>query len=100
MDEEIEATFMPEDYRYKKLWILCNDCNATTEVYFHIIGQKCGRCKSYNTRNIAPLLPPLKAAHPLSSSPPYGGVGTKRQPSPWHPPFPIANMAEAKRCKM
>ncbi|GMJ02037.1 MYB30-Interacting E3 Ligase 1 [Hibiscus trionum] len=54
IDEEIEATLMPEDYRYKKVWILCNDCNDTTEVYFHVIGQKCSHCKSYNTRTIAP----------------------------------------------
>ncbi|KAI4378904.1 hypothetical protein MLD38_016323 [Melastoma candidum] len=38
LDEEIEATVMPDDYRYKKVWILCNDCSDTTEVYFHIIG--------------------------------------------------------------
>ncbi|KAL4388063.1 hypothetical protein GQ457_09G023110 [Hibiscus cannabinus] len=58
IDEEIEATVMPEDYRYKKVWILCNDCNDTTEVYFHIIGQKCNHCKSYNTRTIAPPVLP------------------------------------------
>ncbi|KAK6254553.1 hypothetical protein SCA6_015858 [Theobroma cacao] len=58
IDEEIEATVMPEDYRYKKVWILCNDCNDTTEVYFHIIGQKCSHCKSYNTRTIAPPVLP------------------------------------------
>lgn len=54
MDEEIEATIMPEEYRYKKVWILCNDCNDTTEVYFHILGKKCGHCRSYNTCAIAP----------------------------------------------
>ncbi|RZB82182.1 E3 ubiquitin-protein ligase MIEL1 isoform B [Glycine soja] len=54
IDEEIEATVMPDDYRYRKVWILCNDCNDTTEVYFHILGQKCGHCSSYNTRAIAP----------------------------------------------
>ncbi|KAK8585802.1 hypothetical protein V6N13_050772 [Hibiscus sabdariffa] len=54
IDEEIGATLMPEDYRYKKVWILCNDCNDTTEVHFHIIGHKCSHCKSYNTRTIAP----------------------------------------------
>ncbi|CAN6676954.1 unnamed protein product [Malus baccata var. baccata] len=58
IDEEIEATVMPEDYRYKKVWILCNDCNDTTEVYFHIIGQKCNHCNSYNTRTIAPPVLP------------------------------------------
>ncbi|WZY75124.1 hypothetical protein YC2023_021508 [Brassica napus] len=54
MDEEVEAISMPSDYRDKKVWILCNDCNDTTQVYFHIIGQKCGHCRSYNTRAVAP----------------------------------------------
>lgn len=58
LDEEIEATTMPEDYRNKKVWILCNDCNDTTEVYFHIIGQKCNHCHSYNTRQIGPPVLP------------------------------------------
>lgn len=58
LDEEIEATAMPSDYRDKKVWILCNDCNDTTEVHFHIIGQKCGHCRSYNTRAIAPPVLP------------------------------------------
>ncbi|XP_022979906.1 E3 ubiquitin-protein ligase MIEL1-like [Cucurbita pepo subsp. pepo] len=58
LDEEIEATVMPEEYRHKKVWILCNDCNDTTEVYFHIIGQKCCHCQSYNTRAIAPPVLP------------------------------------------
>ncbi|CAI9284745.1 E3 ubiquitin-protein ligase MIEL1 [Lactuca sativa] len=58
IDEEIEATLMPDDYRHKKVWILCNDCNDTTEVFFHIIGQKCRHCRSYNTRTIAPPVLP------------------------------------------
>lgn len=58
MDEEIEHTVMPEDYRDRKVWILCNDCNDTTEVFFHIIGQKCRHCQSYNTRTIAPPVLP------------------------------------------
>ncbi|XP_047157925.1 E3 ubiquitin-protein ligase MIEL1-like isoform X2 [Vigna umbellata] len=58
IDEEIEATVMPEDYQNRKVWILCNDCNDTTEVYFHIIGHKCGHCNSYNTRAIAPPVLP------------------------------------------
>ncbi|KAK4425801.1 E3 ubiquitin-protein ligase MIEL1 [Sesamum alatum] len=61
IDEEIEATVMPDEYRYKKVWILCNDCNDTTEVYFHIIGQKCGHCESYNTRTIAPPVLPQQS---------------------------------------
>ncbi|RID73648.1 hypothetical protein BRARA_B00784 [Brassica rapa] len=58
MDEEVEAISMPSDYRDKKVWILCNDCNDTTQVYFHIIGQKCGHCRSYNTRAVAPPVLP------------------------------------------
>ncbi|KAJ6816718.1 E3 ubiquitin-protein ligase MIEL1-like [Iris pallida] len=53
LDEEVSMTIMPLDYRYK-VWILCNDCNGMTEVFFHIIGHKCGSCHSYNTRTIAP----------------------------------------------
>ncbi|GER26967.1 CHY-type/CTCHY-type/RING-type Zinc finger protein, partial [Striga asiatica] len=42
----------------EEVWILCNDCNDTTKVYFHIVGQKCSHCGSYNTRTIAlPVLP-------------------------------------------
>lgn len=41
-----------------QVWILCNDCNDTTEVFFHIIGQKCSHCESYNTRSIAPPVLP------------------------------------------
>lgn len=53
LDEEVRATIMPSDYQYK-VWILCNDCNRRSEVTFHIVGQKCGNCDSYNTRTIAP----------------------------------------------
>jgi ribosomal protein L37E len=30
--------------------ILCNDCGETGEAAFHILGQKCQACGSYNTR--------------------------------------------------
>eukprot|EP00252_Welwitschia_mirabilis_P010382 TRINITY_DN23625_c0_g1_i1.p1 TRINITY_DN23625_c0_g1~~TRINITY_DN23625_c0_g1_i1.p1 ORF type:complete len:268 (+),score=21.10 TRINITY_DN23625_c0_g1_i1:130-933(+) len=50
LDLEIAATPMPEDYQNKMVWILCNDCNAFSEVQFHIIAQKCLKCNSYNTR--------------------------------------------------
>lgn len=33
-----------------QVWILCNDCGATSEVKFHVVAQKCLNCKSYNTR--------------------------------------------------
>ncbi|KAJ3681106.1 hypothetical protein LUZ60_015595 [Juncus effusus] len=53
LDAEVEATVMPAEYRYKLVWILCNDCTKTSEVFFHIVGQKCPHCKSYNTRTAA-----------------------------------------------
>ncbi|XP_071738302.1 E3 ubiquitin-protein ligase MIEL1-like [Rutidosis leptorrhynchoides] len=51
LDQEIEATAMPEEYRYE-ISILCNDCNNTSKASFHILGHKCSHCKSYNTRRI------------------------------------------------
>lgn len=50
LDMEIAATPMPESYHNKKVRILCNDCGAISEVQFHVVGQKCLKCKSYNTR--------------------------------------------------
>ncbi|KAI3867932.1 hypothetical protein MKW92_013358 [Papaver armeniacum] len=60
LDQEIEEVAMPEEYRDTKVWILCNDCNDTTEAAFHIFGHKCGHCKSYNTRKISPPGGPKK----------------------------------------
>ncbi|CAA7398456.1 unnamed protein product [Spirodela intermedia] len=54
LDEEVAATIMPDDYLTRKVWILCNDCNVTGEVVFHVVGQKCQQCHSYNTRMVAP----------------------------------------------
>ncbi|KAI7736128.1 hypothetical protein M8C21_033159 [Ambrosia artemisiifolia] len=51
LDQEIEATVMPEEYRYE-IHILCNDCHKTSKAFFHIFGHKCDHCKSYNTRRI------------------------------------------------
>ncbi|KAK9100835.1 hypothetical protein Scep_024265 [Stephania cephalantha] len=50
LDMEIAATPMPQSYLDKRVWILCNDCGATSEVQFHVVAQKCLNCKSYNTR--------------------------------------------------
>ncbi|XP_051118920.1 E3 ubiquitin-protein ligase MIEL1-like [Andrographis paniculata] len=52
LDREIEATQMPEEYRYK-VQILCNDCNTTSRTFNHIIGHKCQHCNSYNTRVVS-----------------------------------------------
>jgi hypothetical protein len=37
-----------------QVWILCNDCGNSGEVVFHIVGQKCQGCGSYNTRSTCP----------------------------------------------
>lgn len=46
---QIAATPMPEEYKDKKMLVLCNDCLTKSEVPFHIIGGKCSNCRSYNT---------------------------------------------------
>ncbi|CAN1283891.1 E3 ubiquitin-protein ligase MIEL1, partial [Linum perenne] len=58
LDEEVNLALTYEFRQCSSVWILCNDCNDTTEVYFHIIGQKCSHCKSYNTRTIQPPVLP------------------------------------------
>lgn len=50
LDTEIAATPMPEPYHDKMVQILCNDCGGMSKVQFHVVGQKCPNCKSYNTR--------------------------------------------------
>ncbi|WRX34693.1 zinc finger protein [Theobroma cacao] len=50
LDQEIASTRMPAVYQNKMVWILCNDCGATSRVQFHIVAHKCLNCESYNTR--------------------------------------------------
>lgn len=50
LDQEVAAIPMPEFYQKKMIWILCNDCGATSNVHFHVLAQKCPGCSSYNTR--------------------------------------------------
>ncbi|KAK2433852.1 CHY-type/CTCHY-type/RING-type Zinc finger protein [Trifolium repens] len=52
LDQAVSSTPMPESYRNKKVWILCNDCGVNSHVQFHIVGHKCLSCNSYNTRQI------------------------------------------------
>ena len=40
---------MPPEYKDVKMLMLCNDCQSMSEVPFHILGGKCGECRSYNT---------------------------------------------------
>jgi RING finger/CHY zinc finger protein 1 len=52
IDQEIEITLMPEEYKDMKIKILCNDCHKESETNFHIVGLKCTHCAGYNTRKI------------------------------------------------
>ncbi|KAK4281082.1 hypothetical protein QN277_012617 [Acacia crassicarpa] len=52
LDLEIEAVSMPLECRIE-VSILCNDCNTTSKVWFHILGHKCSQCGSYNTCRIS-----------------------------------------------
>ncbi|AYV80384.1 MAG: CHY zinc finger family protein [Harvfovirus sp.] len=49
MEQEILATPMPDEYKDKKVNIICNDCGAKSETLFHIFGHKCQPCGSFNT---------------------------------------------------
>lgn len=50
LSEEIAATPMPQEFADKLVPILCNDCHATGEALFHVLGLQCASCGSYNTR--------------------------------------------------
>jgi RING finger/CHY zinc finger protein 1 len=52
MDIQIQHTPMPEEYKNKTVDILCNECNKSSNSKFHILGNKCNHCDSYNTRLI------------------------------------------------
>lgn len=52
IDIEVLNTPMPEIYKDVDVNILCNDCHKENKIKYHIIGQKCSDCGSYNTRNI------------------------------------------------
>ncbi|KAK9809800.1 hypothetical protein WJX73_008075 [Symbiochloris irregularis] len=52
LDSEIARTPMPDDFAAWRVTILCNDCNESSSVRFHILGHKCSHCASYNTRKM------------------------------------------------
>lgn len=49
LDHEVSVTPMPAEYRDFKVQILCRDCHKESRSPFHILGQKCSHCSSYNT---------------------------------------------------
>ncbi|XP_019450437.1 PREDICTED: E3 ubiquitin-protein ligase MIEL1-like [Lupinus angustifolius] len=52
LDDVVASTPVPEMYKDKMVWILCNDRGANSHVQFHIVAHKCKCCNSYNTRQI------------------------------------------------
>ncbi|XP_010689159.2 E3 ubiquitin-protein ligase RZFP34 [Beta vulgaris subsp. vulgaris] len=51
LDEEVASTPLPEECQ-RMVQILCNDCEATSEVQYHVLAHKCLNCSSYNTKLI------------------------------------------------
>lgn len=52
IENEVNATEMPDEYKNLMLNILCNDCHKESAVKFHIVGLKCQHCGGYNTRKV------------------------------------------------
>jgi RING finger and CHY zinc finger domain-containing protein 1 len=52
LQNEINNTPLPEEYRDKTVEILCNDCQKKSSTKFHFIGLKCENCNSFNTKQI------------------------------------------------
>lgn len=49
LDYEVNLTPMPTEYRDLKVAVLCRDCHHESKSSFHVLGQKCKQCGSYNT---------------------------------------------------
>lgn len=52
LSEEILHTPLEEQFR-RKVRVVCNDCLERSTTDFHFIGNKCPKCSSFNTRDIA-----------------------------------------------
>merc|ERR1719487_1775447 len=52
MDRQVADTPMPAEYQNISISIICNDCQQTSAVQFHVMGHKCPHCRSYNTRRL------------------------------------------------
>ena len=50
LKNEKTAVNMPEEYRDKKIKIICNDCGLECETEFHVVGLECHHCGSFNTQ--------------------------------------------------
>lgn len=52
LDQQVQATPMPQEYASLRVAILCNDCQGRSSALFHVLGHKCQACGSYNTRRV------------------------------------------------
>ena len=52
MKAEKAIVQMPEEYRDTKVKIACNDCGEESNTVFHVVGNECMSCGSFNTQNI------------------------------------------------
>ena len=52
LDQEIALTPMPMELR-PSIKILCNDCLLSSQVKWHVIGNKCLSCGGYNTKKVS-----------------------------------------------
>ncbi|KAF7265374.1 ring finger and CHY zinc finger domain containing 1 [Rhynchophorus ferrugineus] len=52
LDQQVDNTPMPPEYKDYIVHILCKDCHKECTVQFHVVGFKCGHCGSYNTCRI------------------------------------------------
>ncbi len=53
IDGMVAAQELPEEYREKKLEVLCHDCEKRSVTQYHFAYHKCQECNGYNTRVIA-----------------------------------------------
>lgn len=85
LDQEVENTPMPEEYKEFYVYVLCKDCHKESKVKFHVIGLKCQKCGSYNTCRTsapdgepepnAPDVPAPNGPGPESDEPHEGATG-------------------------
>lgn len=57
LDAEIQHEILPSPYDSWRSVIVCNDCQARSQVPFHFLGLKCTTCKSYNTVQLKLIKP-------------------------------------------
>ncbi|KAB5552354.1 hypothetical protein DKX38_009665 [Salix brachista] len=62
LDQQVALTPVPQMYRSKMVWILCNDCGERFEINFHIVAHKCQKCNSYNTKQTRGGPPPCSSS--------------------------------------